>query len=236
MSDLSVLVVDDDPKIRKLVRVNLEKRGYKVKELANGASAIEQIQQEQPDLMVIDLVMPGMSGNDVTEWVRERWDIPIIVMSAHHEEELKVRALDAGADDFVTKPFGQEEFMARIRAVMRRANWTEEPAAVETVVQVNNLKINLKARRSFVNDLDMRLTRTEFSLLAELAQNLDAVLSHDELLARVWGVEYRGSSHYLHVYFGRIRKKMGDEHSNYLETVPGVGYILHSTPQYIATQ
>ncbi len=226
----SVLVVDDDSKLRKLVRVNLEQRGYVVKEAANGRDAMAVIEAQAPDLVIVDLVMPGISGNAVCTWIRERWDIPIIVLSAHDDEDRKVEALDAGADDFISKPFGQKEFMARIRAVTRRITPApgSTPAPSEEKLQFGDLTINLKARRAFVDGKDIHLTRTEFALLAELAENLDAVLTHDELLARVWGEEYRGSSHYLHVYFGRIRKKIGEPGSVYLESVPGIGYILHS--------
>ncbi len=227
MNSPLVLVVDDDAKIRKLVRFNLEQRGYRVWEAEDGGEAIAAVERDTPDLVILDLVLPGMSGNDICLAIRDRSDVPIIVMSAHNEEDLKVRALDCGADDFVTKPFGQEEFMARVRAVMRRVLPPGAPLSLERI-HVKGLSINLKARRAFVDNQDIRLTRTEFALLAELAQHMNAVLTHDELLARVWGEEYRGSSHYLHVYFGRIRKKIGDRYSPLLESVPGVGYILHS--------
>lgn len=224
------LVVDDDPRIRLLVRVNLEARGFEVQEAATGNEAIALMEQAIPSLVILDLVMPGIGGDEVCSWIRERSDVPVIVLSAYNEEDLKVRALDAGADDYVTKPFAQEEFMARIRAVMRRAT-VSQPKDNRDVVSIGGLNINLKARRAFVHDTDLRLTKTEFALLAELAQNLDGILTHDELLARVWGEEYRGSSHYLHVYFGRIRKKMGEPHNASLESVPGVGYILHTGVQ-----
>jgi two-component system KDP operon response regulator KdpE len=227
-----VLVVDDDPKIRKLVSVNLEQRDYRVHQASDGTAAIAYMEYASPDLVILDLVMPGMSGNEVCEWIRKRGDnTPVIVLSAHDDEERKVQALDSGADDYVTKPFKAQEFMARVRAVMRRATGvTPEPTAATTEkIKISGLTIDLKGRRAFVDDIDMHLTRTEFALLATLAQNTDAVLIHDELLAKVWGGEYRGSNHYLHVYFGRIRKKMGDQYSNLLETVAGIGYILHST-------
>jgi two-component system, OmpR family, KDP operon response regulator KdpE len=230
---IKAFVIDDDPKIRKLIRVNLEKREYFVKEMPDGATAIAQMQEEMPDLVIVDLKMPGVDGIGVTSWVRERWDIPVIVLSAYDEEKLKVKALDIGADDYITKPFGHDELLARIRAVMRRSASTEVPTQ-ENRIEIGGLQVDLKARRAFTDGNDMRLTRTEFALLAELARNLDAVLSHDELLARVWGNEYRGSNHYLHVYFGRIRKKMGDQWNVLLDTVPGLGYILRSsapTPQ-----
>ena len=228
MSGVLALVVDDDPRIRLLVRVNLEARGYRVEEAANGQEAIRFIEREAPALVILDLMMPEVSGDQVCDWIRERSDVPIIVLSAHDDEDLKVRALDAGADDFVTKPFAPEEFMARIRAVMRRSVST--PSRDDSgLVRVESLSINLKARRAFVDNRDLRLTRTEFALLTELALNLDSIVTHDELLARVWGEEYRGSSHYLHVYFGRIRKKIGDAQSVLLESIPGIGYILHAS-------
>jgi two-component system KDP operon response regulator KdpE len=219
------LVVDDDQKIRQLIRVNLEPRGYMVQEAADGLEAVKSVEHDLPDLMLLDLVMPFMGGIEVCTWVRERSDVPIIVLSAQDEEQLKVRALDAGADDYLAKPFGYEELLARVRAVMRRSTSTrqEDPKIV-----LGNLIIDLKTRRVTVDGKAAHLTRTEFALLAELAQNLDAVLSHRELLVRVWGPEYFDASHYLHIYFGRIRSKIGTKYGNLLETVPGMGYSLRS--------
>jgi two-component system, OmpR family, KDP operon response regulator KdpE len=227
MQKTRVLVVDDDPTIRRLVSANLEKRNYAVREAVDGSTAIEEIKREVPDLVILDLKMPGLTGNEVCQWIRESWDIPIIVLSAHDDEELKVDALDSGADDYVTKPFKFEEFLARMRAVMRRAASSDQSDS-SSKIRIGSLMIDLKGKRVFVDDRDIRLTRTEFTLLSILAQNLDSVLTHDQLLAKAWGVEYRGSSHYLHVYFGRIRKKMGQPYSAHLETVPGLGYILHT--------
>jgi two-component system KDP operon response regulator KdpE len=219
------LVVDDDPKIRQLIRVNLEPRGYIVQEAPDGLEAMKAVEHSLPDLMLLDLVMPLMGGIDVCLWTRERSDLPIIVLSAQDEEQLKVRALDAGADDYISKPFGYEELLARVRAVMRRANGlrNEDPKIV-----IENLIIDLKTRRVTVDGKAAHLTRTEFALLAELGQNLDAVLSHRELLVRVWGPEYFDASHYLHIYFGRIRSKIGEKYGNLLETIPGMGYSLRS--------
>lgn len=224
-----ILVVDDEAPIRKLVRVNLEGRGYTVDEAVDGEDAIARLKATPYDLLILDLIMPGLSGLDVCTWVREHSDLPVIVLSARNEEEQKVQALDAGADDFVTKPFGQEELLARIRAVTRRATAETQSTHPTSQIKVDGLVVGLDTRRAFVNGHEMHLTRTEFALLAQLAQNLDAVITHEELLARVWGPEYRESSHYLHVYLGRIRQKLGTEHSALLETVPGVGYILHSS-------
>ncbi len=228
MNNLSVLIADDDPRIRRLVSANLEKRNYRTNEVADGSQVIAFLENETPDLVILDLVMPGMSGIDVCTWMRRQgMDTPIMVLSAYDEEELKVRALDAGADDYVTKPFQTEEFLARLRALMRRSAAMPDAPPIERI-EIEGLVIDPQARRAFVDNVDMHLTRTEFALLVTLAQNCDAVLSHDELLARVWGEEYRGSNHYLHVYLGRIRKKLGDKYSPLLETVAGMGYILHS--------
>jgi DNA-binding response OmpR family regulator len=222
----TILVVDDDPRIRSLVASNLIKRDYAVYEAVDGEAAIAYLESNTPELVILDLVLPGVSGNDVCIWIRRQaLDIPILVLSAHDEEDLKVRALDSGADDYVTKPFNTEEFLARLRALMRRSS---SETSETSKIQIEGLTIDLKGRRAFVDNADMHLTRTEFALLATLAKSCDAVLTHDELLARVWGQEYRGSSHYLHVYLGRLRKKMSDKYSALLETISGMGYILHS--------
>ncbi len=221
-----VLAIDDNPQVQKLVTVNLQARGYIVQTAGSGEEAIDLFKVGQFDLVLLDLVLPGISGIDVCIWIRQQSDLPIIVLSAREDEELKVRALDAGADDYVTKPFRQEELLARVRAVMRRANGKTSKEKAE--IRITDLTINLATHRAFLSGADMHLTRTEFALLAELAQNQEAVMTHENLLARVWGPEYRDSSHYLHIYLGRIRKKLGAEMETYLETVPGVGYILHS--------
>ena len=228
----SVLVVDDEPQIRKLVRVNLEARGYAVQEADSGQEALSLFSQQAFDLIILDLVMPGTGGIEVCTQMREQSDVPIIVLSAHGEEELKVQALDAGADDFVTKPFGQEELLARMRALHRRASSGNVSPGdkTEDKIVISGLTVDLSARRVFVSGVDLRLTRTEFALLAALAQKPESVLTHDELLEQVWGPEYRGSSHYLHVYLGRIRKKMGSELGPLLETISGMGYVLHLSP------
>lgn len=225
----NILIVEDDPNIRKMVKVNLVKRGYTVSEAADSHQAIALFQDIPVDLVLLDLVIPGLSGVDVCSWIRSRSDVPIIILSARLEEDLKVAALDAGADDYVTKPFGQEELLARVRAFLRRTYITAKTS--DTKIQIGELTIDLEAHRVFIGDNDLHLTRTEYSLLSELANRLDAIVTHDELLVRVWGPEYRGSNHYLHTYLGRLRKKMR-EYSELLETVPGMGYNLHSKKIY----
>ena len=225
----NILIVEDDANIRKLVRVNLVKRGYTVSEAGDSHQAIALFQETPVDLVLLDLMLPGLSGVDVCTWIRTRSDVPIIVLSARLEEDLKVAALDAGADDYVTKPFGQEELLARVRAFLRRSYVAAK--SDDTKVQIGDLCIDLEARRVFVNDHDLHLTRTEYAILAELTRRLDAIVTHDELITQVWGAEYQGSNHYLHNYLGRLRKKLGD-YGELLETVPGMGYNLHSKKIY----
>jgi two-component system KDP operon response regulator KdpE len=222
-----VMVIEDDPKIRRFVSLNLARREFDVQEAEDGYEAVDIMIRSMPDLVIVDLVLPNMDGIEVCSWIRQRSEVPIIVISAQDKEEMKVRALDLGADDYVTKPFGIEELLARIRAVMRR--FTHAPVNDgEQRLEMNGMVVDLKARRVFVGEDDIRLTRTEFALIAELAKHANEILSHDYLLSKVWGPEYRGSSHYLHVYLGRIRTKMGDDFSQRLETISGMGYILHS--------
>jgi len=229
MPQVSVLVADDDPAIRKLLSVNLSQRQYLVHEAQSGTEALDYLKRTLPDLLILDLVMPGLNGDEICSWVRQRGsEVPIIVLSAYDEEELKVRALDAGADDYVTKPFKTEEFLARLRALMRRSALPDDTTS-EHKLTIEGITIDLNGRRAFVDGADIHLTRTEIALLSTLAERHDAVMTHDELLAKVWGEEYRGSSHYLHVYLGRVRKKIGDKYNMLLETVAGLGYVLHSS-------
>lgn len=225
----NILIVEDDPNIRKLVRANLAKRGYTVSEAENSQQALELFQSVPVDLVLLDLILPGLSGVDICVWIRTRSEVPIIILSARLEEDLKVAALDAGADDYVTKPFNSEELLARVRALLRRSYVTVKNDVNK--IQIGDLKIDLEARRVFIKEIDLHLTKTEYAIMAALTQHMDAIMTHDELLTQVWGEEYRGSSHYLHTYLGRLRKKLG-EFGDILETVPGMGYNLHSTKIY----
>jgi two-component system KDP operon response regulator KdpE len=221
----NILIVEDDPNIRKLVRVNLAKRGYTLSEAGDSHEAMAIFESVPVDLVLLDLVLPGLSGVDICKWIRGRSDVPIIILSARLEEDLKVTALDAGADDYVTKPFSAEELLARVRAFLRRTYVSAKTDASK--IQIGELVIDMDARRVLIGDNDLHLTRTEYALLAVLAHRINAIVTHDELLVQVWGPEYRGSNHYLHTYLGRLRKKLGD-YGSLLETVPGMGYNLHS--------
>lgn len=220
----NILIVEDDVNIRKLVSVNLEKRGYKISEADSGNQAMLLFRQQPFDLILLDLVLPGISGVDVCTWIRTRSDTPIIVLSGMQDEELKVTALDAGADDYITKPFGHEELLARVRAVLRRT-LSNPNETVQKKLQINGLTIDFETRRVRIEDEDISLTKTEYALLVELAKHLDAVVDHNDLLGRVWGPQYRDANHYLHIYLGRVRKKLG-VYGDLLETIPGVGYRL----------
>jgi len=220
----NILIVEDDANIRKLVSVNLEKRGYTMFEAGDGNQAMSLFRQETFDLVLLDLVLPGISGVDVCTWIRTRSDTPVIVLSGLTDEDLKVTALDAGADDYITKPFGHDELLARVRAVLRRT----APTASETnreKLRIGDLTIDFETRRVRIGKEDISLTKTEYALLVELANHPDAVVDHNSLLARVWGPQYRDANHYLHIYLGRVRKKLG-AHGDLLETIPGVGYRL----------
>src|SRR5512146_3452889 len=168
----NILIVEDDPSIRKLVRVNLVKRGYTVSEAEDSRQAIALFQAETVDLVLLDVVLPGLSGVDVCAWMRARSAVPIIILSARSEEDLKVAALDAGADDYVTKPFGPEELLARVRAFLRRSYVSAKKS--ETRIEIGDLRIDLEERRVFIAELDLHLTRTDYAILDVLAHHLDS--------------------------------------------------------------
>jgi two-component system KDP operon response regulator KdpE len=188
------------------------------------------------DLVIVDLTMSGLSGIDLCPWIRAQSDVPIIIVSGHEEEELKVQALDAGADDYVIKPFSYEELLARVRAVVRRSECAGKAHSEPEQIEVGDLLIDLSARRVSISGEELHFTQTEYKLLAELARNVDKIMSHAELLARVWGPEYRDESHYLHIYFGRIREKLGSRCAEFVETVPAIGYMLRSTTPSMVPQ
>jgi len=224
-----ILIVEDNPSIRKLVKVNLLKRGYTVSEAEDSHRAMALFQETSVDLVLLDLLLPGLSGVDICAWIRARSDVPIIILSVRQEEDLKIAALDAGADDYVTKPFSPEELLARIRAFLRRTY--ASAIKDEDKIQIDGLVIDLALRRVLIKEKDVHLTGTEYALLAELAQRMDAIVTHTELLSNIWGAEYRGSNHYLHTYVGRLRKKLG-AYSDLVETVPGIGYSFRSKKIY----
>ena len=218
-----VLVVDDEPQIIRGLRVILTNAGYRVEEATTKKEALDAVSVRPPDAIVLDLVLPDGDGIEIATEIRRWSQVPIVVLSAVGDERQKVRALDAGADDYVTKPFGSEELLARMRAVLRRRS--EEGDAV---VRVGQLEIDL-ADRSVRRDGDqLHLTPIEFDLLSKLAEHPGPLVTHRQLLQEVWGPGYEDETHYLRVHFAHVRGKIEPDPSNprYVITEPGIGYRL----------
>ena len=218
-----VLVVDDEPQILRALRINLRARQYEVRTAATGPEALEVAAKHPPDLVVLDLGLPGMDGLDVIEGLRGWTSAPIIVLSGRADGTDKVEALDAGADDYVTKPFGMDELLARLRAAIRRA----APAADEPVVKTEDFTVDLGAKRvTRADGGDVRLTPTEWQLLEVLVRNQGRLVTQRQLLQEVWGPSYQTESNYLRVYVAQLRRKLEPEPSRprYLLTESGMGY------------
>lgn len=220
-----ILVVDDDRAIVQLVATALRDPKYQILTALGGAEALALFSDQQPDLVILDLAMPEVDGIMVCRAIRRESDIPIIILSAQGDEVAKVQALDLGADDYLTKPFGVNELRARVRAVLRRAQ-PGTSATSNKQTAVGNLEIYFDSRRVMVGERQINLTPTEYALLVELVRNVGKVLTHDMLLTRVWGQEYRGSSQYLHIYVGRLRSKLEGLSGAEIVTESGVGYWL----------
>jgi len=220
-----VLIADDDLAIVKFLRANLEASDYKTLTAMDGAEALQTIEMELPDLVILDIMMPKVNGFEVCRRLREWSRIPIIMLSARGDEADKVKCLDLGADDYITKPFGVEELLARVKAVFRR---TQAAGATLTrpAFTSGDLTINFVERRVTTADREVKLTPTEYNLLQELALNAGKVLTHTHLLSKVWGPEYRDEREYLHVFIRRLRNKLEPDKTNprYIISVPGVGY------------
>jgi two-component system, OmpR family, KDP operon response regulator KdpE len=225
MSDAPrVLVVDDEPQIVRGLRVVLRNAGFQVDSAGTKEEALDALSHRPPDAVLLDLVLPDGSGVDVCRQVREWSHVPIVVVSAVGDEREKVRALDAGADDYVTKPFGSQELAARLRAVLRRVSDTGSEPAIE----IGDLVIDLADRRVRRGDEHIHLTPIEFDLLRVLAQNRGRLVTHRQLLQEVWGPSYGDETHYLRVHVAHIRRKLEVDPTRprYVITEPGVGYRL----------
>jgi two-component system KDP operon response regulator KdpE len=217
-----ILVVDDDPQLLRALRITLGAHRYEVAVAADGATGLAMASRTPPDLVVLDLGLPDMDGVAVVEGLRGWSTAPVIVLSARHAESAKVAALDAGADDYVTKPFGMGELLARIRAALRRA----APAPEEPVVTTAAFTIDLAAKRVTTASGDVRLTPTEWHLLEVLARHPDRLVGHRQLLREVWGPNYQTESNYLRVHLANLRRKLEPDPAKprYLITEPGIGY------------
>lgn len=225
----TVLVVDDEVALRDFVRRNLEIRGFHVLTAANGLEALALFNSHQVDLAILDLMMPHMSGLETIQRIRQQSLIPIVVLSALGEEGDKVKALNLGADDYLTKPFGVGELLARVRAVMRRTQWIKPAQTIDAERLVRGgLVADLARHEIILNGKPLELTPTEFDLLVYFMQNSEKVLPHRTILQHVWGPEYGQEAEYLRVYIGRLRQKIEEDptHPQYLLTERGVGYCF----------
>jgi two-component system KDP operon response regulator KdpE len=218
-----ILVVDDEPQILRALQTALRGAGYDVETATSGAQALTAAAVQPPDAVILDLVLPDRRGTDVCRELRTWSSVPVIVLSAVGDESEKVAALDAGADDYVTKPFGLDELLARLRAALRRVDGTIEP-----VFEIGELRVDLAAHEVTFADTPVQLTPHEFGLLALLARNEGKLLTHKAILEEVWGHAYNAESHYLHVYVSQLRRKIEPEPSRprYILTEPGAGYRL----------
>ncbi len=222
MSSASILVVDDEPQIRRVMRTTLASNGYMILECRSGEEALETLHSERPDLVLLDINMPGMGGLETCREIRAGYDIPIIMLTVRNSERDKVNALDAGADDYVVKPFGMEELLARIRAALRRA---APPDAIPAFVS-DELAIDFATRSVTVRGRPVRLTPKEFDLLRLLVANQGKALPHRKLLQAVWGPDYGEETEYLRVFINQLRKKIESDPSKprLIRTEPWIGY------------
>ncbi|MGD9116036.1 MAG: response regulator transcription factor [Dehalococcoidia bacterium] len=225
MKKIRILIVDDELSILKYLRSNLEAEGYEVIAAMDGVQALKRVETEMPDLVVLDIMMPSMDGHEVCRRLREWSQIPVIMLSALANESDKVKCLDLGADDYITKPFGKDEFIARVRAVMRRAREASAAPSIPSIAS-GDLEINFSKRKVTVGGKEVELTSTEYALLQELALNAGKVLTYTHLLQKVWGPDYAEEREYLHVFISRLRAKLeaDPKHPRHITTVSGVGY------------
>jgi two-component system KDP operon response regulator KdpE len=220
----NILVVDDEPQITRVLKTTLSSRGYAIRTACDGDEAVQVMKDWAPDMVITDLRMPNMNGLELCRYVRKNSAIPIIVLSVKGEEKIKIEALDAGADDYITKPFSVDELLARVRAALRRATAGSKPEA--EVILIGDFRIDLQAHSVHVRQREVHLTPKEFDLLVYLARHPGRVIPHRVLLAAVWGENSVEQPEYLRVFVGHLRKKLeaGDGSRHYILTEPWVGY------------
>ena len=221
----TILVIDDEPQIRKFLRISLVSQGYTVLEAATGADGLSQAALGRPDVLVLDLGLPDMDGQQVLREFREWSNAPVLVLSVRASEAQKVQALDGGANDYVTKPFGIQEFLARIRALLRQA---PAQGAQESALELGPLTIDLGFRRVLLEGVEVALTRKEYAVLALLARHPGRVITQQQLLKDIWGPSHVENSHYLRIVVGHLRQKLADDPTRprFIATEAGVGYRL----------
>jgi two-component system, OmpR family, KDP operon response regulator KdpE len=219
-----ILVVDDEIEITRALQRSLTAHGYEVFAVGNGEDALEDIARHRPDLMLLDLGLPGMSGLEVCRKVREHSNLPIIVLSVKDTERDKVLALDLGADDYVSKPFSINEVLARVRVALRHT--AQVQAGTEPIFSAGPLRVDFAQRQVQVDGKDVKLTPTEYDLLKVLIKNSGKIMTRQMLLSQVWGTGYGTEAHYLHVYIGQLRRKIEPDpaHPRFILTISGVGY------------
>ena len=225
---LIILIVDDEARMRRFIRMNMELEGFQVIEAENGLVALDQIRKYNPNLVLMDVMMPEMDGFETLRLLREISTVPVILLTVKSDEEDKIQGLSLGADDYITKPFSPRELNSRVNAVLRRAQW---PApAPRTVLRIDNrLSVDFNRHQVIVDDERIDLRPTEYRLLSQLIQNAGWVVPHETLLAKVWGYEYRDETHYLRLYINYLRKKIEVDPTNpkYILTERGVGYRFY---------
>jgi len=220
-----ILAVDDEPKMTRFIRLNLELEGYRVSEAADGLEALRKVRDELPDLVLLDVMMPEMDGFDTLEHIRETSNVPVIMLTVKGEEEDKIRGLELGADDYVTKPFSARELSSRIKALLRRSETS--PLAEKSVVRIDDrLSIDFQRHEVWVEGEPIKLRPTEYRLLYHLVNNAGWVMSHETLLSKVWGPEYRDEIQYLRLYINYLRQKIEVDPAEprYILTERGIGY------------
>ena len=222
-----ILVVDDETRIARMIRMNLEHDGYEVIEAYSGQQALDMVRSRMPNLVILDVMMPGLDGYETLQILREISQVPVIMLTAKGEEEDRIRGLELGADDYVTKPFSPRELMSRVKAVLRRTEGNAGGGSNDDVIQVDDrLKIDFGKREVWVDGELVKLRPTEYRLLYHLVQNAGWVMTYDQLLTKVWGYEYRDETHYVRLYINYLRQKIEKDPSNpeYILTERGVGY------------
>lgn len=222
----AVLVVDDDVRILRMIQHILELEGYHVVKVSSGAAAIDSFDEKTPDLVLLDIMLPDIDGYTVCERIREFSTMPIIMVTAKGNDEEKVQGLNAGADDYISKPFSSKELVARVKAVLRRSKFQDGP--IETTFHSNDLAIDFAQHRVRLGSQEINLTATEYQLLSYLAHNVGRLITPGQILDKVWGEEYVSETHLLQVNMARLRHKLGDDanHPRYIVTRPGIGYMM----------
>lgn len=225
-----IMVVDDEPAIVRLVKLRLEADHHSVITASSGEEALERLDADRPDLIVLDLMMPGIDGFETLRRIRMDSSVPVLMLTARARDVDRLRGFQSGADDYVTKPFNPEELAARVTAILRRTEGSQ-PSGGRTLLRYPGIEIDLDRRRIMVNDVESRLSPTEWEILVQLASNAGRVLRQHELLSRVWGPEFSDETHYLRTWISRLRAKLAIEgEPSIITTFPGFGYRLESPP------